>query len=140
MLDADVFAFSNTGWSLGLWLVMTSHCLLVPYTKVEESFNLQAMHDMLMYHFDLKQYDHFDFPGVVPRSFIGIDAVFHVLYCTPFHAHPCMVNADGIIPNKTADLTGAGIIASLSSPVQLLQQAVGFQKSSLQIVVRIMLV
>ena len=88
MPNADFFVLSVTGWSLGLWLVMTGHCLLVPYAKVEESFNLQAMNDMLVYQFDLKQYDHFDFPGVVPRSFIGMDAVSQVLHCTRFHAHP----------------------------------------------------
>ena len=48
--------------------------------------------------------------------------------------------AAGSAPNKIADLSGAGFIALLASPVRLLQQAMGLQKSSLQIVVRIMLV
>lgn len=41
------------------------YVVAVPYTKVEESFNMQATHDMLFYgYFDLRSYDHFDFPGI----------------------------------------------------------------------------
>ncbi|KZT23137.1 glycosyltransferase family 22 protein [Neolentinus lepideus HHB14362 ss-1] len=50
------------------------HVLLTPYTKVEESFNLHATHDIIMYGIGserLSHYDHFVFPGAVPRSFIG---------------------------------------------------------------------
>ncbi|KAJ7736813.1 glycosyltransferase family 22 protein [Mycena metata] len=54
-----------TGWT---------HVLLAPYTKVEESFNLHAVHDVLMYGVapsSLPHYDHFVFSGAVPRTFIG---------------------------------------------------------------------
>ncbi|KAJ3768450.1 alpha-1,6-mannosyltransferase subunit, partial [Lentinula raphanica] len=51
------------------------HVYLAPYTKVEESFNLHAVHDVLMYGVGTREgvdcYDHFKFPGPVPRTFIG---------------------------------------------------------------------
>ena len=32
-----------------LFVVAWAHVLLAPYTKVEESFNIHAIHDVLMY-------------------------------------------------------------------------------------------
>ena len=53
------------------------HLLVAPYTKVEESFHVQAVHDILVYGFpdrlspDRTNYDHFAFPGAVPRTAAG---------------------------------------------------------------------
>jgi alpha-1,6-mannosyltransferase len=60
-----------------------AYIVLCPYTKVEESFNMQAMHDILEHRTALDKYDHIEFPGVVPRTFIG--ALMVAIPAMPFH-------------------------------------------------------
>ncbi|KAI1082991.1 glycosyltransferase family 22 protein [Whalleya microplaca] len=65
--------------SLTIPALIIVHLLVAPYTKVEESFNIQATHDILVYGTPTRNiyqklssnYDHFDFPGAVPRTFVG---------------------------------------------------------------------
>ncbi|KAL4941563.1 hypothetical protein BDV06DRAFT_223016 [Aspergillus oleicola] len=59
------------------------HLSIAPYTKVEESFHIQAIHDIETYGIPTRnvkdvlqaEYDHFTFPGAVPRTFAGAVAL-----------------------------------------------------------------
>lgn len=65
--------------SLLLPLSILLHLAFAPYTKVEESFNIQATHDTLTYgvpfqnidQYVRKHFDHITFSGAVPRTFVG---------------------------------------------------------------------
>ena len=70
---------TDTLIALTIPLLILFHIYVAPYTKVEESFNLQATHDILTYGVPFKNisasfkkyYDHHSFPGSVPRTFVG---------------------------------------------------------------------
>ncbi|CAN8098901.1 unnamed protein product [Discula destructiva] len=72
--------------------VVLVNLLIAPYTKVEESFNIQATHDVLVYGAPMSNiqkklsssYDHFTFPGAVPRTFVG--PLFLATFSQPFVA------------------------------------------------------
>jgi hypothetical protein len=45
-------------------VAMATHVYLAPYSKVEESFNTQALYDLHAHPLDLAHFDHKQFPGV----------------------------------------------------------------------------
>ncbi|KAJ8565549.1 hypothetical protein K7X08_008125 [Anisodus acutangulus] len=59
------------GYDMLLGSIAAFYVFMVPYTKVEESFNVQAMHDILYHRHQIERYDHLEFSGVVPRTFVG---------------------------------------------------------------------
>ncbi|KAJ5303363.1 hypothetical protein N7476_010162 [Penicillium atrosanguineum] len=93
------------------------HLLVAPYTKVEESFHVQATHDILVHGFpvhvlnvDRTNYDHFAFPGAVPRSAIG--AAILAKLSRPIIALSNAINPPGI--------AGGGLYTNGTNPRAIL--------------------
>ena len=63
---------AQSGAAVLVFALVSLYAVLAPFAKVEESFHLQATHDALALGLArLREWDHHDFPGVVPRSFLG---------------------------------------------------------------------
>ena len=84
-----------TWWDLVLFQVALVHVAMAPFTKVEESFNTQAVHDLLFNPLHWSQADHHEFPGVVPRTFTG-PAVLALLMA-PVRVAMALVSAPHVV-------------------------------------------
>lgn len=58
VMDIDIFDMLLLA-SIGIGIAVA------PFSKVEESFNMQAMHDLLLLRLDVQAYDHLSFPGKI---------------------------------------------------------------------------
>lgn len=62
---------TNLALDVALLALALLHLWASPFTKVEESFNVQGAHDLVFLGSDTDAYDHLAFPGVVPRTAWG---------------------------------------------------------------------
>lgn len=115
-------------WHLSAFLfscLALLHLYVSPFTKVEESFNIQAAHDVLTYgvptqNVELRfkaQFDHMEFPGAVPRTFIGALMLAGI-------AGPVLWLRDGL----NQQMVVRGILGAFNA-LSLITYAVGVKKT-----------
>ena len=121
---------------------MLVHILAAPYTKVEESFSTQAVHDILLHRQHLGSYDHNTFPGVVPRSFIGDPQVLFCRTRRVMALHPPCHLATGAYTHMLTCQNPAGplLLSAVAAPGATLCTWLELSKLSLLYVARASLV
>lgn len=115
--------------SLLLPCLILCHLWIAPYTKVEESFNIQAVHDILTFGIPTHNvsntlktnYDHMSFPGAVPRTFVGALALAGL-------SKPLLWSSDGVdgqfVVRSILGLLNAGAILLFTFNVRRLFGAI----------------
>ena len=100
-----------------------AHLFAAPYSKVEESFNLQATHDIINYGLPWSnttaviadKFDHATFPGSVPRTFTG--ALVLAGAATPFTSFLSSPEQLQMLVRAVLGLANATALLSLRSAV-----------------------
>ncbi|OCK77914.1 glycosyltransferase family 22 protein [Lepidopterella palustris CBS 459.81] len=113
-------------WLLYLLIptIILAHLFYSPYTKVEESFNIQAIHDILIHgipwsntsHHLAIDFDHVSFPGSVPRTFAG--ALMLAGLSRPFLSLLSSPNQLQLLVRSIIGLANAAALVSFSTSVR----------------------
>eukprot|EP00898_Chlorokybus_atmophyticus_P001549 jgi/Chlat1/2395/Chrsp17S02654 len=110
---------------LSFLLPIALHLLLAPYTKVEESFGMQASHDVMYYALDIDKYDHLEFPGVVPRTFIGPIVLSSLSAPLVFGLHLSKLQAQYVVRGALAFICAASLTAFYRAILKVFGREVG---------------
>ncbi|GAB7364104.1 hypothetical protein MBLNU230_g4656t1 [Neophaeotheca triangularis] len=122
------FAMEFIDLGLGLLLLglIQLHLFASPYTKVEESFNIQATHDILKYGIPWVgdtltklsiRFDHVAFPGSVPRTFVG--SLLLAGMSKPFTALVSSPDRAQVLVRSLLGLANGGVLLQVRSAVDV---------------------
>ena len=105
--------YTITPTSYLLILFAFLHMFFSPYTKIEESFNIQAIHDILKYGiFDLSNYDHTKYSYGISGSFIAPLIIAFLM--KPFIYLGILETKTSLLTQMSLQLGARGIIAILN--------------------------